>query len=448
VRLSPPLRSLRAIAFMFVGAISGATVLTGLAVYLALIGAIDRQVDRRLVGEADELLAGAPSDAALVTRIAEERQRRDSGDIGFLLIDARGRQLAGNIGLAEPLVPGFATIDHAAGIPGLSRGRALVLRLPSGARLALVAESEPIDNHDSQRVRILLLGFGGILVLVIAGTLVLSLVIRRNIEAVRRAAEAIVEGDMRARVPIAGSGTAFGQQAQAFNRMLDRIEGLMASLSQVSNDIAHDLRTPLARLHGQLASLAAEPAAEPLQARIEEAVAQSDEMLAMFAAILRIAEVEGGDRRAMFAPLDLAELAADTAGALEGMAEETGHILRLGPWQRTPIEGDQRLLTQLVVNLVENAVSHTPAGTAITVSAARQGGAAVLTVADTGPGIPAGQQALAMRRFGRLERSRGTPGHGLGLPLAHAIAVLHRGEVTLADGAPGLVVRVTLPIAE
>jgi len=444
--MAPP-RSLRAIAFAFLTAIALATVLTCLAVYLALLGAIDRQVDRRLRSEAAELLADDPDQPLLMHRITEGTQRRDTGDIGFLLTDRNGRRLAGNIAPAHGFPVGLSTIDESAGISGLTRGRALVHALPEGLRLALAAESEPIDNHDSQRLLILALGFGAILLLVVLGTFALSLAIRRNIEAVRGAAEAIVDGDLRARVPVEGTGTAFGRQAQAFNHMLDRIEALMTSLAQISNEVAHDLRTPLARLHGQLARLAAEPVADTLRPQVEEALAQSEEILAMFAAILRITEVEGGDRRAMFRPLDLAEIAAATAESIEALADEKAQVLRLGPWEPVPIEGDERLLAQLVVNLVENAVNHTPGGSTIAVSVAREGNAAVLTVADNGPGIAPGEQALALRRFGRLEDSRSRPGHGLGLPLVQAIAALHRGTLELTDNAPGLAVRIRLPLA-
>jgi signal transduction histidine kinase len=328
-----PFRSLRAIAFTFIAAISLATLLTFAAVYLALLGAIDRQVDKRLAGESAELLQGDPDVALLGLRIGEESRRRDSGDIGFLLVDPRGRRLAGNIAPAGQIPLGDSTLDPGAGILGLSRGRALVRRLPDGAVLTLAAESEPIDHHDTQRVLILALGFGAILLLVIFGTLALSLMIRRNIEAMRVAAEAIVEGDLRARVPVAAPGTAFGRQAEAFNRMLDRIEALMASLAQISNDVAHDLRTPLARLHGRITLLAGQPEAAPA---LQAAAAESEDLLAMFAAILRIAEIEGGDRRAMFARLDLGALAADVAESLQVMVEDSGRVLSLGTFAPAP----------------------------------------------------------------------------------------------------------------
>jgi signal transduction histidine kinase len=440
------LRSLRAIALTFIGAISVATLATGAAVYLALVGTIDHEVDKRLERERTELLAGSPSQAILAARIVEETRRRDSGDIGFLLRDRDGRVVFSNMSPHNPMPEGYSTLDHENGIPGFTRGRALVQSLPHGGVLMLAAESEPVENHDAHRLLILTIGFGGIVLLVIAGTIVLGVSIRRNIEKVRTAAESIVDGDMQARVPVEGAGTAFGAQATAFNHMLDRIGELMTSLSDISNDVAHDMRTPLARLHGHLRRIAADPAAAPVKGSVDDAVAQSEDLLAMFAAILRITEIEGGERRAMFARIDLSALARDVCESLDAMVEDGGRSLKLGALPPLSIDGDVRLLTQLLVNLVENAVNHTPPGTVIHLSLRQVANEAVLTIADNGPGIAAEDRAVALRRFGRIDKSRARPGHGLGLPLVLAIARLHRGGIELEDAAPGLAVRVHLPL--
>lgn len=440
-------RTIRAVAFAFAGAISVAVLVTGAGVYFALVGAVDRQVDRRLRAEAHELLADAPNRATLIERIGREQQARDSGDIGFELRDARGVRRAGNMLLAAPLPRGLSSVDARAGIVGLSRGRALVLGLPAGDTLTLVIESEPIDHHDHRRVTILAIGFGAVLLLVLLGTLVLTRAIRRRIEAVRLAAEAIVEGDLRARVPVEAPDSAFGRQAVTFNRMLDRIETLMDSLRGLSNDIAHDLRTPIARLHGRLVAIAQQPQAAPLADALADAVAQAEEILALFAAILRIAEVEGGSARGGFAPIDLADWARDAGEALAVMVEDSGRSFTVAvPDAPVWIDGDVRLLSQLLVNLVENAVHHTPPGTRIAVTVSALPGEAVLAVIDNGPGIAAAARAQALRRFGRLDASRSRPGHGLGLSLVQAIAALHRGTLALDDAGPGLAVRLSLPL--
>ncbi|RSV33751.1 sensor histidine kinase [Sphingomonas sp. ABOLE] len=442
------LRSLGRIAIAFALALSATTALAGLGVYLALLDAIDHQVDLRLQGEARELLEGGAGVPEIVRRIARERTERESADIGFLLRDPQGRVIAGNITPAHWLPIGVSTVTGDAAIPGLSRGRAWVKRLPGGETLALVAESEPIDQHDHKRGRILAIGFGAVVALVLIGTFALIRAIRVNIAAIGGTAEAIIDGDLRARVPVEQPGSVFGGLAVTFNRMLDRIGELMAGMRSISNDIAHDLRTPLARLHGRLAALADAPEAAPVREELGEAVAESEEILAIFAAILRITEIEGGERRAGFERLDLAALAAEVGEGLELLVTENGRTFAApAPAAAVPVDGDPRLLTQLIVNLIENAVTHTPPGTTIRLNVRRDGDTALLCVADDGPGIPLAERERALRRFGRLDASRHTRGHGLGLPLALAIARLHHGTLALEDAGPGLRVALRLALA-
>lgn len=442
------LRSLRGISAWFALLLSGATAASGVAVYLALVSAVDRQVDLRIETEMRDVLAGHPTLAEIARRIARKQQTRESGDIGFLLRDIRDRPIAGNVVPAKPVPIGLSTLGAEAAIPGLSRGRALRTALAGGGTLTLIAESEPIDRHDRKRLLILAAGFGSVVLIVVAGIYALTATIRANIRALRGTAEAIIDGDLRARVPVESARGAFGGLAATYNRMLDRIGELMAGMRSVSNDVAHDLRTPLARLHGRLAALARAPEAAPVRQEIVAAVAESEEILALFAAMLRIAEVEGGARRAGFTRIDLAELVADIVEGLALLAEDGGRQLVAAPaGAPIVIDGDARLLTQLLVNLVENAMAHTPPGTTIRVELATAPGEALLSVCDDGPGIPAEARERALRRFGRLETSRSKPGHGLGLPLGAAIAQLHRGSLVLEDAAPGLAVRVRLPAA-
>jgi signal transduction histidine kinase len=444
-------KSLRAISIAFILMLSAASLFTGIAVYVALVEAIDGAVDKRLLSEKRELLHGDPDATELIRRIDSEARLRDSGDIGYLL-ERGGRILTHNIRPAHTLPLGFSTVGPDIGIAGLTRGRALVNDRPDGTRLTMIIESEPIDRHDTHRTIILTAGFGTILVLVIFGVLALALIIRQKIGALRETAEIIFEGDLSARVPVVGPNSSFGRQAEAFNQMLDRIEGLMVSLRNVSNDVAHDLRTPLARLRGRLSAIATKPEAAPLDGALNDAIAECDEILAMFAAILRIVEVEGGHARAQFRHFDLAELAEETASSIEAMVAEGGQILRLEWLQAAPINGDRRLIVQMIVNLIENAVNHTPLGTIVRVSVRRRDGHAILSVADDGPGIAAVDRPLALRRFGRLDASRLYPGHGLGLPLIAAIVRLHRGEMVLDDAGgeqgAGLLVTIRLPLID
>lgn len=444
MRLRLPLLSLSAISIGFITAMSAAILATGLAVYVELGEAIDQAVDRRLASEAWELLQGEPDATELARRIKSATGLRESGDIGYLL-ERRGVPIVQNIRPAHRLPIGLSTVGPEINIPGLSRGRALVIKRPDRATLSLIVESEPIDKDDQHRLFILAAGFGTILILVIAGTTALGLVVRHHIETVRGAAEAIFEGDMTARVPVTDRASAFGRQALAFNRMLDRIEGLMTSLKEISNDIAHDLRTPLARLHHSLRDALSQDLFWKARPILMDAVGQSEDVLDMFAAILRISEVENGRVRRYFERLDLADLADEVVCSLEAMVTNSARAIGIHSPGAIWVEGDRRLLEQLLVNLIENAVNHTPAGTEIIVDVSRKGQQANLAISDNGPGIAQKDYELALRRFGRIDLSRQRPGNGLGLTLAQAIAKLHDSELKLGDAKPGLRVAMSFP---
>lgn len=429
-----------------------ATIATGVSIIAANRVTVARLVDRRIDVVGDLLLeredrAEPVPTPVLLARIATLSGQRDTGDIGVLLLDAAGQPLGGNIRLRHALPLGRSDLRARAGIAGLSHGRALVRDAGAGRRLVIVAETEPFDDYRTQRTRIYLIGFGSIILIVVGGMIAFSRLVGRRIDEQRAAVDAIIAGDIRHRVPLTGSADVFDRQAAAFNRMLDRITELMEGMRGVSNDIAHDLRTPLASLRGQVARMA-EEARDPEQAaRAQGALAQCDALLAMFAALLRIAEVEAGHRQAGFAPLDLAALVEETATMMMPVAEEEGHHLTLTIASRpAPFQGDRQLLIQALVNLIGNAIKHgRPGGTIHVELAATDDGGITLQVRDNGPGIAPADHAQALRRFGRLDSARTRSGHGLGLPLVAAIARLHRGRLDLGDARPGLVVSMILP---
>lgn len=262
----------------------------------------------------------------------------------------------------------------------------------------------------------------------------------------RRTMDAVSQGDLSQRVPVDGSNTAFDGQAQAFNHMLTRINEQMDEIRNVTNGVAHELRTPLARLRNQLNLLVHDPKAEAVRGRIEEAQAEADRLLALFSALLRIAEVDSGARRENFRAFDLGELVEECIEALGVVAEERGHALNHHVSDRISIRGDEQLLSQMIVNLVENAIRYTPAGTCISVGVERAGtGLVRLTVADDGPGIAPADRARALDRFGRLSGDGGSRGHGFGLALVASIVRLHGGTLELGDAGPGLKVTILLP---
>lgn len=427
-----------------------ATLGPGVSIFAASRVAVAELVDRRIDIAGDLVLERDPGEGVIPTpillaRIAALSRQRDTGDIGLSLIAPDGHTLGGNITLSRALPIGRSNLRQHDGIAGLSHGRALVRDAGKGRRLVVAVETEPFDSYRATRTRIYLVGFGSIVLIVLGGGLAFSLLVGRRIRDLRRTVDAIIAGNVRHRVPVTGSADEFDRQADAFNRMLDRIGELMEGLRGVSNDIAHDLRTPLARLRAQLAEMV-EDAADPVQAgRATAALAQCDALLAMFAALLRIAEIEAGHRQAGFAAIDLAASVEDSATMMIPVAEEAGHRLTVEIAARPAgFVGDRQLLIQAMVNLIGNAIKYgAPHGTI----RVRLDPGPVLRIADDGPGIRPEDRALALRRFGRLDGSRAQAGHGLGLPLVDAIARLHRGRLELGDAGPGLVVSMWLPIA-
>lgn len=442
------LQSLRGLTIAFLALFLTVTAAAGLGTFFATLSMIVHLVDQRIEAESHALAPDGEriAVAELRQRIALATSARDTGDLGILLADAQGRRIAGNVAFTRVPPMGWSSLGLHDRIEGLSAGRILVRDIGDGMRLAVFAETEPIDHYFAVRRRIYIAGFGAIVIVVLGGLLLFRRLIGERIEQMRVTAELIVEGDLSRRVPIAGDGGEFDRQAAAFNHMLDRITQLMAEIRNVTNNVSHELRTPLARLRNRLAMMQAQGDAGPLQDDIQAALQQADALLAMFAALLRIAEIEGGARRAGFQPVEIAALAHEMAEMVQPLVQENCQTLSVGPCEAATLTGDRQLLSQMILNLVENAIRHCPAGTRIGVALSRSTeGDIILSVTDDGPGISAQDRALVMRRFGRTNSARSRSGHGLGLPLADAIARLHHGNLTLEDAAPGLRVVVRLP---
>lgn len=325
--------------------------------------------------------------------------------------------------------------------------RILTVNLPDGHRLLVGAETDRIEALDGVVIRAFGAAFVGVVILGVAVGFGLSRDLHRRLAAMSGAAEAIIDGDLARRVPMRGTGDDLDRLAATFNRMLDRIAALMESLRQVSSDVAHDLRTPLTRLRQHLETGLEGRADHDRAAAIERALGELDAILDTFSALLRIAQIEGGARRIGFRPVDVAALAAEVVEAFAPSAEEGRRALAVETAEPLWVEGDRELLTQMLVNLVENALRHTPPGAQIAVRVRRNGDGVALSVVDDGPGVPHAERDKVFDRFYRLEASRSTPGSGLGLALVAAVAKLHGADIRLADAAPGLEARVTFALA-
>ena len=371
-----------------------------------------------------------------VLQAVRERDRTP-GALAYGLQAPDGRPLAGRLAHART-PPGWSDLGVRQASGESETMRVLTAALPQGYRLVIGDDDERAEALQRAVIEGFGWAFAGVVVLGIAGGYGLSYDMHRRLAAMSGAAQGIIDGDLARRIPVRGSDDDLDRLSVTFNRMLDRIAALMDSLRQVSNDIAHDLRTPLTRLRQRLEASRTLGSAEARAETVEGALGDVDAILETFAALLRIAQIEGGARRAAFRPVDLSAVARTVVEAFAPSAEDAGRSLTLSAPGELMIDGDQELLTQMFANLVENALRHAGEGARIVVRTAAEGTDAVVTVRDNGPGVPEAERGRIFDRFYRLERSRSTPGSGLGLALVAAVARLHDAAVALDDARPGL----------
>jgi signal transduction histidine kinase len=326
--------------------------------------------------------------------------------------------------------------------------RARTFQLAGGYRL-LVGR----DMHEKAKFRTIVVetlawSLAATLALGLLGGVFLSRRILARVDGVTQTARQIMQGDLSRRIRERGSGDEFDRLAESLNAMFEQIERLMSGMRLATDSLAHDLRGPLTRLRGRIELALIQP---PESARDRQALvdvlSQADSALAMFDSLLKIAAAEAGVAATELKPLDLAALARDAAELYEPVAEERGLQIDVATVGAPVINAQRELLSQAVANLLDNAVKHTPAGGRIAVRVAAAGAEVVLTVADTGPGIPHAHRERVLERFVRLEECRHGPGAGLGLSLVAAVAKLHGGTLRLQDNAPGLDVELRFPAA-
>jgi signal transduction histidine kinase len=428
-------------AFFFSLAFTLVTLALGAAIYFAIRGELRYDLRQRIETERTAVLREA--DASGIAAVIADRAAHEHGDMRYALVGADGRLLAGEPFLRAPRL-GWSTMKFREPDGSGDPTRVFASTTPDGATLIVGADPEALEELDHRLIPLFIVSFGLIAAIGVAGAFLLGRALRRRLEAIDRTANAIIAGDLGRRVPLSGTGDEFDTLASTLNQMLERIADLLDNLRQVSGDIAHDLRTPLTRLRQKLELAAAGDGEAPaLREAMLDAIEQTDDMLSLFAAILGISEVEAGTARR--AEVDLSALIADLADSYAPSVEDGGRQLVRAIAPGVKVEGSRELLAQLGVNLLDNALNHTPAGTTIGIALEPGDGAARLTVWDEGAGIPADERSHVFKRFTRLEASRSTPGHGLGLSLVAAIAKAHGGTVAVEDNQPGARFMVTLP---
>jgi signal transduction histidine kinase len=405
-------------------------------------GYLNRQTDQAV--RTDMLLLNAHwpegQSAGIAQAIAVKLAQDADDEAIFLLADVRGTVLAGNLDRwpAEAVSEGEWYEAPLIRAGQATVGRIYVRDLPDGGRLLVgrdVKQRLALRELVADAVlygtglAVFLAGFGGVLV---------RRLLQSRLVPVAETATAIGQGDLSHRVPLSGADDDFDRLAETLNAMLDRISVLMDGVREVSNAIAHDLRTPLARLRGRLEESLGSADPATLRAAVERGIAELDGIIGVFQALLRIAEIEAGARRSAFAPFDLAAVLADAADLYGAAADERGLAFGVTLPPSLMMVGDRDMLLQAAANLLDNAIKFTPPGGRVSLAAERRGGEVAITVSDSGPGIPDAERGRVVERFYRTEVSRGTPGSGLGLALVQAVAVLHGGALQLEDASPGL----------
>ena len=439
-------------AATYAGLLAVSAAALALFLWWSTAGLLDRQIEAAIRADAQGLSErwNDGGIGGLVVTIADRLAGNVDDDAIYLLADSAYKLVTGNLDRWPATVQQTGTFFELpvtrAGMRSLARVQAY--DLPGGFHL-LIGRDVVVRSQlrqlltDALLWALLIVG-----ALATVGALVVRGLFHRTLANVSATAAAIAGGDLTQRVRLSGRGDEFDQLAEVINDMLDRISRLMEGVRQVSNAIAHDLRTPIARARTRLedAMLHAETPVE-LRSAIERATADLDGIVMIFQALLRIAEIESGSQRAAFARVDLTAPLASVVELYDAVAEEQSVTLSASLPDRLPMFGDAALIQQAVANLVDNAVKFSPAGGTVALSARRLPSGLEIVVADHGPGIPQDERAKATQRFYRGETARHTPGSGLGLALVQAVAQLHGGSLRLEDAEPGLRAVLALPFA-
>jgi len=397
------------------------------------------QIDDSVGSEVGEILADAQGQGPQSIRAVVQALSSHPAGFYYLFQDAQGVAQAGNLPAMDPrngVLEWPQTSKSRRTAFSAIRGRGVSV---PGGYLFVGWSTHQLNEMEEMVVGSFSWALAACIALALAGGWVMSARLMRRIETVSNTSRNIISEDLRQRLPVTQAGDELDHLAGSINAMLDRIETLMEDLRQVTSDIAHDLRTPLTRLRQRL-ELAGRPGTdvEALRDTLGRSVTEIDAILGIFAALLHIAQLQSGPRRAAFKQVDLNELLGTIAELYKPMAEENGQRLLEKVDGSFVVHGERELLMQLFANLTENALRHTPRGSTISIVASRSSGNLTVSIVDNGPGIPESMREKVLQRFFRLEVSRTTAGNGLGLSLANAIVHVHDAKLELADAAPGL----------
>ncbi len=439
------------LAALYLGLFTVSALALGAFVYLSVRHEILTDFDDRIIEETDALKSafhdgGRDKVAAII-----EARGSAGGGFAYGLIGPDGRAIAGDLRIPPEgfNANGWIEAQEEQGDePPEAKPeiiRSLVTRLADGSALLVGDERRRSDEILAGVLTAFVWAVGATLALGTVGGLWLSAQFLGRINSMRQTARHLMDGDWSGRIPISGADDDLTALGRTFNRLFDRIEKLMQANKQVSANIAHDLRKPIASVLRRLEAARSDPSTDGARKAMGATIADLEGVLETFHALLRIGQIEAGARRAAFRSLDLAEITREVVDAFEPAAADEGKSLFARFEAELLILGDRELLVQMIANLIDNALRHNQPGVGIEVTGSKTKGGIALTVSDNGTGVDPLELTKIFQRFYRAGRARGTPGTGLGLALVAAIAELHGLECTASDNDPGL--RVTLATA-
>lgn len=423
-------------------------------IYWATVGFMSEQIDETIQAEIQGLAEQYRRQGlrGMVSVINERVLNNPSGETVYLVVNPDKEPLAGNINEWPPLLEdkdgwiGFYLnrSSREVTIPHVARARVFTLR--GGFRLLVGRDAYQLFRVKDLIERSLAWGVAMTLLMALIGGVALSKSTRKRIEAITQTSRQIMQGDLSLRVPTRGSGDDFDELAEHLNRMLEEIEALMAGVRHVSDNIAHDLRTPLTRLRSRLEHLQKKNLDEEGRTIVQEMVGEAEHLLQTFNALLRISRIESGGYNRNFSEIDLHALVADAIEFYEALAMDKQQQIDLDMATGITVYGDRDLLFQAIANLLDNAIKYTGESGCIGVRL-RAFEEAVISVWDEGPGISEEERNKVVERFYRVDKTRGLPGNGLGLSMVKAVCEMHNGELQLRDNQPGLRADIRLPLA-
>jgi signal transduction histidine kinase len=440
--------------YLLVFAISAGAILA--YVFWSTVGLMERQTQETIEAEVHGL-ADQYDQRGLdgVVEIINNRVNLQNGTL-YLLVDPAGKRIAGNLEAMPQPAPGDSVwVDFPITI---GKGEAQITHTAHAFAIDLVGDHELLVGRDVEELRAFraliqntfLWAIGPVFVLGLAGGLLTSRNFLRRVDAINETSRTIMAGDLSQRMPVTGSGDELDRLSVSLNEMLGQIERLMQGMTEVTSNVAHDLRTPLTRLRARAEAALRNHNAEEQRQALQQTLTESDKLLQTFNALLSIARADAGQVREGLVPVNLTEIVQDMAELYEPLVEDAGGTFTFQADDHLMVRGDRQLLSQVFSNLLDNAMKYgvePEVETAkISVHAQRREGSAVVTITDAGVGIAAHQRQHVLERFVRLDESRTKPGNGLGLSLVSSVVKLHSGTLTLDDAKPGLKVIITLPL--